>query len=466
MSGQQRNFELRLLLQNRGMLLLPLLLLIICLPPFISSLQESRNVSSEFSEITVRERERWLNQNPKNPHSADHFGTWVFKPVSPLSPLDQGVAPYLGRMVRVEAHVFNDAVFQAAQDSNPLMRSGFSSVSGVIQLLLPLVMLILGFAAFSSDKERGTIRLALGNGASPRRWVGARIAALGAASAVSICIPLALLGIAALAYSSGPEWQPMLRLALWLMFHLVYAAIFLLLGMAISLVCGTLRAALAAVLLVWFLMCIAIPRLTGAAVELIAPTPSYQQTRAAIDAETKAFNAAEVSAEREQAFLEANGVERAEDLHVDLRGAMFQARDDHDYAVFDNHFGRFFGELEQQEAVYGLTGALSPKSAVEAVSEAVSGNDFANHVRFVWAAEHYRRLLSDTMNEVLLESPQAAGQTIKTGREVWERVPPFEYHPLSVAGSLRQVLPPLFLLVGWFVLAASFVFVLAGRMKP
>lgn len=466
MSRPQRAAELRFLTQDRRVWLLPLLLLLVCLPPFLSVLQEARGIASEFDAIASEERSRWLNQNPKNPHSADHFGTWVFKPVSPLSPLDQGLSPYLGRMVRVEAHVFNDAVFQAAQDSNPLMRSDFSSVSGVIQLLLPLAMLILGFASFSGDKERGTIRLALGNGASPRGWVGARLAALALVSAISIAVPLAVLGLVALGSMAGTGWQPGARLVLWLLAYLVYANIFLLLGIAISLVCGTLRTALTAVLLAWFALCIAIPRISTAAVEHLAPTPSYQQTRASIDAETRAFNAAEISAEREQAFIERYGVERAEDLPVDLRGAMLHARDQHDYEVLDRHFGRFFTELEQQERLFGLAGLFSPKTTLEAVSEAVTGNDLANHLRFIWAAEHYRRVLSDTMNDVLMATPQAAGETLTAGREVWERVPPFDYAPLPVARSLGQAAAPLALLLAWLAAMSVLVFVLAGRMKP
>lgn len=466
MIGRQHRVELRFLWQDWRMLFLPALILLICVPPFLVGLQESSRVAGEFQQIEGRERDRWLNQNAKNPHSADHFGTWVFKPISPLATLDQGITPYAGRMVRIEAHVFNDAVFQASQDSNPQMRSGFSSVGGLIQLLLPLVMLILGFAAFSSDKERGTIRLALGNGASPRRWVMARLSALAFVSALSICIPLALLGVIAILNGSAAGWHAGVRLLLWLVTNLVYANIFLLLGMGISLISSSIRTALAAVLLVWLLMCIAIPRVSGAAVENIAPTPSYQQTKAAIDRESKAFNAAEVSARRERHFLRQHGAENAEDLPVDLRGAMLHARDQHDYAVLDRHFGTFFEQMEQQDRVFGLAGLLSPKIAVEAASEAITGNDFANHVRFVWAAEHYRRLLSDTMNEVLMETPQAAGQTIKTGREVWEQVPPFDYQPVPVAQSLQQALAPLILLLVWLGLASAAVYVLAGRMKP
>jgi len=463
---RQPMVEFALLWRKGRILLLPCLVLLLCLPPFLSALNDARGISGQFEEITQRERDRWLNQNPKNPHSADHFGTWVFRPISPLAPLDQGVSPYFGRMVRIEAHVFNDAVFQAAQDGNPLMRAGFSSVSDVVQLLLPLAMLILGFAAFASDKERGTIRLALGNGASPRKWVGARLSALAATSAISTAVPLAILGMISIGSGSAAGWEAGARLALWLLVYVIYAHVFLLLGMAIALLARSLRTALAAVLLVWFLACLAAPRIAVVLVSDIAPTPSYQATRAAIEEETRAFNAAEISARRERDMLAEHGVERAEDLPFDLRGAMLHARDEHDYGVFDRHFGDFYAALERQEKVFGLAGVLSPRTAAEAVSEALTGNDFASHVDFIWAAEHYRRLLSDKMNAVLMAQPQATGKTITAGREVWEQVPPFEYRPLSLRQSLARAWAPLAFLFAWLAASGALVFVLASRMKP
>ncbi|RYE66238.1 MAG: DUF3526 domain-containing protein, partial [Oxalobacteraceae bacterium] len=367
----------------------------------------------------------------------------MFKPVSPLSPMDQGLSPYLGQMVRVEAHVFNDAVFQSVQDENALSRGGFTSVADVTQILLPLFMFVLGFASFAADRERGTIRLALGNGASARKWVGSRLWAMTAVAGVTIVVPLTMLGAVALFNTDTADWHAWLRLALWVAFHVVYGFVFLLFGMIVSLVSKTVRAALIAALLAWVSLCIVIPRASTALVETVAPTPSYQQTRIAIERQTREFNEAEAAAMREQDFLASHGVTRAEDAPVDVRGAMLHARDEHDNNVFDREFGRFFAELAAQDRLFGWTALASPKNAVEAISEAVTGNDFGNHTSFVWSAEGYRRNLSDTMNQVLMASPQKEGETIKTSRDVWEKIPPFEHGPRSVWQSLGDVAAPI-----------------------
>ena len=466
MSGQLRHIELGFLLRDARVRWVFAIFVLLCLPAFILALQDTKRVSAEFEQITAVERDRWLNQSPKNPHSADHFGTWVFKPVSPLSPLDRGVTPYLGQMVRIEAHVFNDAVFQSVQDANAGSRSGFSSIADITQTLLPLLMFLLGFAAFAADRERGTIRLALGNGASPASWVAARLGAMAVIACLATLLPLVVLGSVSVLAADGAGWQPWLRLVLWLLAQAVYGGIFLLLGFAISLASKTVRSALIAALLAWVVLCIAVPRASTAFVELASPTPSYQDTRIAIERETRAFNEAEISATREQEFLARYGAERAEDLPVDLRGAMLHARDEHDNLVFDKWFGKFFAELAAQDRVFGWTGIASPKNALEAVSEAITGNDFANHTSFVWAAEAYRRNLSDTMNKVLMASPQKEGVTIKTSQEVWAEVPPFSHRPRSVWQALGGVMVPVSILLGWFLVAAIAVYWLSRRMKP
>ncbi|MEZ0250604.1 MAG: ABC transporter permease subunit, partial [Methylobacteriaceae bacterium] len=149
---------------------------------------------AEVDAVTAAERARWLGQDAKNPHSADHFGIWVFKPSSPLAVLDPGSEPYTGRMVRVEAHVFNDAVYRAVQDAGPLARAGLGSVADIVGLVVPLAAILLGFSAFAADRERGTLRLALGNGIAPGRLFADRFAAMTAALVLVIGLPLLGIG--------------------------------------------------------------------------------------------------------------------------------------------------------------------------------------------------------------------------------------------------------------------------------
>lgn len=434
---------------------------------FALGLGEVRRNAIEAERLTQVERQRWLSQDPKNPHSAAHYGLWAFKPVSPLAAIDPGLNPYLGRMVRVEAHRRNDAVFRAAQDEPTLARGGIGSVVGIIQVVVPLVVILLGFAAFAGDRERGTLRLALGNGAAPMQLLVARFGALFALTAAIVGVPALLLGgIANLAVPAAAEWQPWPRLILWTVAQLGYATVFLLIATAASLVAKTARAALAASLLAWLLLVVAAPRLTASAVEAVAPTPAYADVQARIEAEIKRYNRADRHQQRERAILARYGAADAKGLPIDLRGAMMHDREQHDYAVYDHELGRFDAELARQERLVLLAGLLSPTVAIQTLSEQLAGSDLRRHADFLRTVEAYRRQLSDTMNLDLVAHPAGTGGPYLATRDVWARLPPFADRPAPLAAVLAGAVLPAGLLVLWLVVMAGIAIRAARQVRP
>lgn len=414
--------------------------------------------------IAQAERGRWLGQDAKNPHSADHYGLWVFKPSSPLAVLDPGVEPYTGRMVRIEAHLFNDTVFRAVQDANPLSRAGLGSAADIVQLIVPLFAILLGFSAFAADRERGTLRLALGNGAAPGRLFTARLAALLAALVLVVGLPLSGLGGLAAASLDAPGWEVWPRLVLWVAAQLAYAALFLVLAMALSLTARTARGALAASLLVWVLVCVAAPRLATVAVETTAPALSYRETRARIEEAVRGHRTAEANDERAKAVLARYGATDPDALPVDLRGLMMSENERHNFAVFDAAFGAFFDSLLRQERAYAWAGLLSPRIALQALSAALAGTDFSQHVHFVWAAEHYRRGISERMNRAIMDNPQGGERRYTAGHDLWETVPPFDHLPMPLAGAAWAV--PLAILAAWLAVLGGAATLAVRRLTP
>ncbi|WP_264048987.1 DUF3526 domain-containing protein [Methylobacterium flocculans] len=428
--------------------------------------QQARREAADVGAITQAERGRWLGQDAKNPHSADHYGLWVFKPSSPLAILDPGVEPYTGRMVRIEAHLFNDAVFRAVQDANPLARAGLGSVADIVQLIVPLAAILLGFSAFAADRERGTLRLALGNGAAPGRLFAGRLAALLAATILVVGLPLGILGGLAAASLEAPDWDLWARLSLWIAAQLAYASVFLVLAMTLSLAARTARAALAAALLAWVLICVAAPRLATIAVEAGAPALSYRETRARIDGAFRAHRTAEANDARAQAVLARYGVTEPDALPVDLRGLMMSENEQHNFAVFDAAFGAFFDSLLHQERAYGWAGLFSPRIALQALSAPLAGTDFAQHVHFVWAAEHYRRAISERMNRALIDNPQGQGRLYMADHELWETVPPFRHRPVPLADSAREAALPATMLALWLAALGGAATLAVRRLTP
>lgn len=458
--------ELSLLLRERRVRWIAAALCALMAITFSISFEEAKRTADEAARMTTTERERWLNQDPKNPHSAAHYGLWVFKPASPLTTLDPGVEPYVGRMIRIEAHRYNDALYRSAQERSPLSRAGLSTVADVTQLLVPLAALLLSFATFAADRERGTLRLALGNGIAPGRLLFARFGALAITAALIVGAPALVLGSISIATLDSAGWHSWPRLLLWTLTQVGYAVFFLLIGLLASLLANTSRAALTIGLLSWVTLCVVLPRFTTAAIESVAPTPSYAATRAKIEQQIKLYNRADLHQERQQVILERYGVADAAELPIDLRGAMMHDREQHDYSTFDRELGAFFARLIRQDRLQGWAGIASPLLAVQAVSAGLAGSDFRRHGDFLRAAEQYRRVLSDTMNLDLVDHPTQAGVAYLAAGDVWAKVPPFVYEPAPFTQSLREIAAPLSLLAIWLVTAAIAVTFVARGVKP
>lgn len=459
--------ELALLARERRVRWIAGVLAVMMTASFALGLGEVRRNALEAERLTKVERQRWLSQDPKNPHSAAHYGLWAFKPISPLAAIDPGLDPYLGRMIRIEAHRRNDAVFRAAQDAPAVARGGVGSVVGILQIVVPLVVILLGFAAFAGDRERGTLRLALGNGAAPIHLLAARFGALLALTAAIVGVPALLLGsVANLAVPAAAEWQMWPRLIVWTAAQLGYAAVFLLIATAASLIARTARGALAASLLAWMLLVLAVPRLTASAVEAIAPTPAYGDMQARIEAEIKRYNRADLHQDRERAILARYGVTNKEALPIDLRGAMMHDREQHDYAVYDRELGRFDAELARQERLVLLAGLLSPTIAIQTLSEQLAGSDLRRHADFLRTVEAYRRRLSDTMNLDLVAHPAGKSGPYLASRDVWAKLPPFVDSPAPLHAALQAVALPAAILIAWLVALGGVALYAARRVRP
>ncbi|MEE7456491.1 hypothetical protein MPAR168_12830 [Methylorubrum populi] len=442
-----------------------MLILLLALTGF-GAWREAQLYAAQAAQITAAERARWLGQDAKNPHSADHFGLWVFRPSAPLAVLDPGTEPYTGRMVRVEAHVFNDAVYRAVQDAGPLARTGLGTIADIVQLVVPLAAILLCFSAFAADRERGTLRLALGNGAPPGRLFAARFAALLLVLILVVGCPLLAIGGLVMTGQDGADWQVPARLLSWIAVQIAYASVFLLLAMLVSLVARTARAALAAALVAWVLLCVAAPRLATASVDALAPALSYREVRAHIDAGFRAHKTAEAGDERAREVLARYGVDNASELPVDLDGLMMFENESHNFAVYDRELGAFFESLASQERAFAWAGLLSPRVALQALSQTLAGTDFAQHAHFVWSAEAYRRRISERMNGEIRDRPQQGRGRLIAGSELWQQIRPFVHAPLPFTQSLADARVPALVLSLWLALLAGLSLPMIRRLKP
>ena len=96
-----------------------------------------------------------------------HYGYFAFRPKHPLSFFDFGMESYTGVSVFLEAHKQNTVNFSEASLSTGILRFGEMSIAMLLQLLVPLLLLFLGFNSVSALKENGTLKIILCQGV---RW--------------------------------------------------------------------------------------------------------------------------------------------------------------------------------------------------------------------------------------------------------------------------------------------------------
>ena len=72
------------------------ILLILLTGALIAGWQHYASIEEQRDLSRTADRELWLDQGEKSQHSAAHFGSYAFKPTSPMAAFDQGVLQYTG----------------------------------------------------------------------------------------------------------------------------------------------------------------------------------------------------------------------------------------------------------------------------------------------------------------------------------------------------------------------------------
>ncbi len=414
---------------------------------------QARSAERELAAAQATAREHWESQGEKNPHSAAHYGTYAFKPRLALSFVDEGVDPYVGTSVRLEAHRQNDFLLRPAQDATAAQRLGRLTAAQVLQHLVPLLVVLLAFGAFADERERGTLRQLLATGVGRRELALGK--ALGVAGALALLlVPAAVAGAAALVVANpGPVASPLARGAVLAGVYLAYFAVFLALSLAVSASVRTARTALVVLLGMWATNAMVAPRVAVDLSKWLHPTPSAIEFARGIEREmatgVEGVPRPDRAATTERLLAE-HGVERAEDLPLNLSGVHLQESEEFGNRILDRNHGALWNAFERQSVVHETLAALAPSLAVRALSMGLAGTDVEQHRHFAVAAESYRRDVMRRMNGDLAENSRT-GETYLAGPELWAETPPFQYAAPSLGWVLGNRTLSILALGAWLV---------------
>lgn len=433
-------------------------------------LRQSAAVHAEREAAQGVADDHFRDQDEKNPHVAAHYGAYVFKPSGALAFVDPGIDPFVGVSIKLQAHKRTPPAGARAQDSTSLARVGRLSVAAVLQLLVPLLIIGLGFSSWTAERERGTMRLLATSGVDRGRLFVGKALGLGAALG-AVLVPASVVGAIVIAWSShGPA--PGARLAALIVVYLVYFGIFLGLTLGVSARASSSRAALVTLLGVWVITTLVLPRAAADVAALVAPTPAPAEVAGAVhESLTKGLPGGPPREERVDAIteklLEEQGFKDAEML-MDaslLAGIELQAEAQFENEVLDHHYEALTQAAERQESVVASMAAVAPPIAIQSLSSSLAGTDYVHHRHFTDAAESHRRALIDMLNRELAEKGGLDAWSYQAGRETWERAPRFQYAQPELGWVLQRQRVSLALLCAWFVAAMGLAWRGARRMR-
>ncbi len=445
-----------------------LIVLVLLLSALLMGWKHYSDVSAQHTAAQRATREQWLKQEPKNPHSAAHYGVYAFKPKLPLSFVDQGVDDYVGVAVWLEAHKQNDFRYRPAQDATAVQRFSELTAATVLQLLLPLLIILLGFSTFAGEREQGTLKQLVSLGVAKRDLALGK--ALGVLAALAVLlVPATVIGLGALALASGPESLAMStpRLGLLALSYLGYYTLFIAVALAVSAWAKSSRFALVALLGFWILQSLVAPRVATDLTRWLYPTPSALEfAKSVSDDIAKGMDGHSSQDERTQALersvLKQYGAKKLEDLPINFAGVALQASEEYGYRVYDKHFGALWDRFERQNTLHQVGAIFAPLLAIRSLSMGLSGTDFAQHRHFATAAESYRRVMIKAMNDDVTLHKDADH---KATSEVYRSLPDFEYAPLPLPSVLAAQVWSLVCFGVWLIGSTLAALYAATRME-
>lgn len=409
-------------------------------------------------------RESWEANPDKHPHRMAHFGTFAFRMKHPLSIFDFGIESFTGNAIFLEAHRQNTVNFSEASFSTSLIRFGELSMAMILQLILPLIVFFVGYAAVVSDRENGTLKMLLTQGATWKEILYGK--SLGLFSIASLFYaPFALTTVLILITEGHLTLDDSLRLAVILMTYLLYLTILCFVTIIISVNSQSSKNALVKLLGLWLLLVVVLPRTSQSVGSYFYPTPTKLEFRGAIEAEVIQYgdshdpNAAYYQAVRDS-VLEVHGVESTDELPFNYGGFQMSLGEKISANIYKKHHEELLNQYRRQNQLTQWLAIINPYLGVKNLSMTLSGTDLESYVDFQNQAEAYRYQLAQTMNELQMKYIDAAvasseGKVNVVDRKEWEAIEDFSYEYPTVGSALKTEAIAMIAILFWLALATA-----------
>ncbi len=467
--------QLRLLLRSRlAVVALVLLAMLSGIAAITGATQASRMAADRETAQTAANTE-FANQPNRHPHRMVHYGTYALRPLGPLAAFDPGVDAFAGSLIYLEGHRQNATTLGAARESSGLIRFGQLTPAFVLRVLVPLLLVFVGFAMIVAEREAGLFTLQLTHGAN----VGELIAGKGLALAV-VAGMAALPALAALAWAAAQSPTEAGIAALIAVAALLWLGLWVLGITLVSARARSAQSALMALVLAWAVLVVLVPRAAAGIAAMAHPLPTKAETDLVIHQELRALGDSHNPNDPHFAafkvgLLKRYGVARVEDLPFNYRGALSAEGERLTSLLFARHAAKTAAVQMQQHRLLALVGLISPAIGFAEASMAGAATDLASHIAFLDAAEAHRYRLIQSLNSLHTYQVRGADDAARNNDPIAERQSRIsarfwaDQKPFHHAGPTRNdrmvgMLPGLAAMLLWAMLL-SWQLVRSGRQE-
>ncbi|WP_027391904.1 ABC transporter permease [Aquimarina latercula] len=411
----------------------------------------------------VKARQSWEANPDKHPHRMAHFGTFAFRINASLGIFDHGLESFTGNTVFLEAHRQNSVNFSEATFSTGMLRFGELSLSLLLQLVLPLVLFFLGFSSVAKDRQNGTLKMLLSQGATWKEILFGKSLGLFAISMLYFIPVFLTVIIALLIYGQqGANDFLWLRLLFISFGYLAFLFIISTLTIIVSASTHTSKGALLRLLGIWLLLVVLLPKSAQAMGNYWFPTPSKLAFQSAIEKEVikkgDSHNPNDPHYNNlRDSVLSVHNVKKVTDLPFNYSGFVMREGEKITANLYRKHYKKLISIYNSQNDVTQFSSFINPFTAIKQLSMIMSGTDFSSYIDFQDQADTYRYQLAQTMNELQMEyiSPKkesgSEGKKHVVDHEHWSEFKDFRHQPMNFSKSIKEASLTLISITLWML---------------
>lgn len=460
--------EWLLFLRNKSLKRISLCFALLIVVSAVLSHLSVENLDHAHAEAKDHVRKQWESIESMNPHSAAHYGTYVFKKPHALNSIDQGVTSVTGNVLRVEGHVQNEITHSESSQMQAVSKFGKLNGALLLQYIIPLLLIFLSFHLVSSEQKSGRLKLLTLQGGKVSNFVWAKCVSVWLYGLLFLLLVLASYFLLNLQEITG---DTLLRTTLFFVVYALYYFIICAITIFISARWQNATAALTTMLGVWILWTIFIPNIFISSIEKMHELPSRNQfQREMKEDRAKGIDGHNPKDKRGEQLkkdvLAKYNVDSLSQLPINFDGIRMQADEEYGNIVWDKHFGNVENILAKQRQTYSMAGFVNPFIALRNASMGLAASDNFHHTNFLRQVEMFRRTFIKTLNDKQTYGGSKTGDwSWKEGNDFYKSVEDFDFQPVSIASVRTTYMLDFIVLILWSLAALLLVSLGVKKVK-